>query len=190
VPPQIGATLLKGLIMGLNYFQKKYVAEHWIAGDSAQMIASELRKTRNSILGYVHREQNKGNLPTRGQMGNRKKSGPRLVVPRELKRVAPAIQPPPPPQEPEFIGPLNMFPITPDETHGACQFTHDHPGHGDWRMCGHATKNPAYPWCPFHAAYIFNKGKIIGVNFNGQAAAETSGDLRLPVSPQAGGAAA
>jgi GcrA cell cycle regulator len=112
------------------------------AGQTAKGIGASV--TRNSILSKLNRiKRDNPQLlvcthATRVETYNAKSHAAKKPALRIVQNVD---EP-----EPEPMGPLNDFP---DRINNSCRYLHGDPSDGDWRICGHQTKQNS-PYCVFH----------------------------------------
>lgn len=154
--------------------EKDAVKQLWfVDGWSAGQIGRKLGKTRNAVLGVIHRcgLQRVGAKP-----GARPSTGPKdnavpmaRLVPKakqleELRLIAGTLEP---------IGPMDEFPATSN----ACRFIYGEPGRSVWQCCGHPAK-PGRSWCEVHLPVVFDKVRTEAANARYKARAEQNIDMR------------
>lgn len=122
----------------LNEEQKLQVYEQWNAGDSASIIASRFGKSRNAIIGLIHRAP--AHLITRDRK-----------APTNIRRQAPVERfsvKPLPVHKPELTAPEPIGPV--GESSDGCQFIFGDTHTSEWRMCGCAVHKKGSSWCEYH----------------------------------------
>lgn len=127
-----------------------WLRERWEEGATAGELCREAQVTRNTILGMVHRMQQRGELSRRSAPSMHR----RPVYSPPVKREAPAPrQPKPKRAKPDTAPELDPELAARIEDVGmkVCHWPYGDPGAESFRYCG----RPGYPYCEGHAGMAY-----------------------------------
>lgn len=126
----------------------KRASEMWAGGQTASVIAQEMGRTRNAIIGMMRRVREASN-------GSVKKRAPKLrrAVPEARTIVVKAILPKATTSRQERADAVRLPPLGdgPIADRGCCGFITGDP----WRACNRPTGGGS--WCPAHRSIVFDR---------------------------------
>lgn len=124
---------------------KDRIFAFWDRGDSAGYIAEQVGISRCAVIGIVSRSgRSRTTVVDRGRRRARMVKTDPIKI--RVNHNAADLRKPAPAEEPEPVGPLADFP-----PFGGCQFIRGPFVTGNWRMCGHPSRQVGSRWCAWHA---------------------------------------
>ncbi len=132
-----------------------HLKTRWEIGATAAEIASEMGRTRSSVLSKVHREGLKREIPVQRRVARRWSKITRDIV---LGATPPPMRVESPPPRVRWINIDDMPPPRTPSPFTTCQYPIGDPRADDFRLCGAPTFNQT-SYCREHASWCFRGGE-------------------------------